>query len=65
MVKQDGAGYGTMYPGKWYRSRHEVKFERLHEKYFIEVFVDQDNRQREEEELRSNNICSCEVERRR
>jgi hypothetical protein len=60
VVKQDGAGFGLMYPNKLY----EAKFVQTVSKgkWRLEVFVDPDNRQNEVERLRSDNNVSTEIE---
>jgi hypothetical protein len=61
VIKQDGAGYGLMYPNKLY----ETDFRQLISPgtMRIEVFVDPENQQGENEYLRRDNTAAVETKR--
>ena len=61
VIKQDGAGYGLMYPNKLY----ETDLRQLISSgtWRIEVFVDPENRQGENEYLRRDNTAAVETKR--
>jgi len=60
VVKQDGAGYGLMYPNKLYKAKFAQPISIG--KWRLEVFVDPDNQQNEVERLRRDNNVSAEIE---
>lgn len=58
MVKQDGWGFGEMFPGTWYENN--IVFKRVSDQdrwveYGWSFFADPDNHQNEDEELRDDN----------
>ena len=65
VVKQDGAGFGLMLPGVWYKAKFELKpgdvlkYGRMGTaSYQVKLFVDPDNKQREPSQLRGDNTAS-------
>ena len=62
MVKQDGAGFGVMYPGVWYKAKYEFNPEDIlsskHRGYSVKLFVDPDNKQLEPQHLRGDNTAT-------
>jgi hypothetical protein len=60
VIKQDGAGFGLMYPNKIYES--DLRQLLSSGKWRIEVFVDPENRQNETESLLHDNKVSVETE---
>jgi len=66
VVKQDGAGFGLMLPGVWYKAKFELKpgdvlkYGRMGTAtYQVKLFVDPDNKQREPNQLRGDNTASA------
>lgn len=59
MVKQDGAGFGIMYPNVWYQAEYTFKrgdvLTRPDRSYMVKLFVDPDNRHNEPQHLRGDN----------
>jgi hypothetical protein len=62
VVEQHGAGFGRMYPDRWYSTREGYSFDMPRRVYVVEVFVDPDNRNGEAEALRADNHCEAEVD---
>lgn len=61
VIKQDGAGYGLMYPNRVYETNLRQLISRG--TWRIEVFVDPENRQGENEYLRGDNTAAVETKR--
>jgi hypothetical protein len=61
VIKQDGAGYGLMYPNKLYETNLRQLISRG--TYRIEVFVDPENQLGENEYLRRDNTAAVETKR--
>lgn len=65
LVKQDGAGFGIMHPGVWYKAQYDFKPEDLFKFhnwrktkrafYKVKLYVDPFNKQREPQHLREDN----------